>query len=489
MSGTLSPDAPDVTPAASAPSMFPGYHQDRGDERLDQPTLTPAPRWPLPKRLLFRFSFIYFLLYFLPFPIDALMRLRMVPGLSWLADAAGLISGTWENGQQKYGLWDQGSHAMCLWVGKNMLSLPDTGPGSIIIQSTGSGDTMLKYVEALCFGVIAAAGALLWSIFDRKRQAYPRLFAAWHVYLRFALAAVLLGYGFAKFPPQQFQPPSPEKLVSTYGNSSMMGLLWTFMGASAAYTMFAGLAEIIGGAFLLFRRTALLGALVSIGVMLNVFMLNMCYDVPVKLYSLHLLVTSIIIALPFASRLVCVALLNRPTTPCVLWRPRCSMWQKWSLRGVRICAIVLILGMGLFSSYYSWQRYLNPPPTSPLVGLYKVQSLELGGKPARELSDAQRWRRVSVTRWGTLVVDNYTDQREYIRFKHDETAKTLTLTPQSPSGEGYVLNCTSAEDGSITLDGEYQTGAIKLALTKIDTDKLPLRARGFSWIQEKPVNW
>jgi hypothetical protein len=67
-----------------------------------------------------------------------------------------------------------------------------------------------------------------------------------------------------------------------------MGLLWTFMGASAAYTIFTGLGELVGGLLLTTRRTALAGALVSAAVMTHVAVLNFCYDVPVKLFSMVL---------------------------------------------------------------------------------------------------------------------------------------------------------------------------------------------------------
>ena len=68
-----------------------------------------------------------------------------------------------------------------------------------------------------------------------------------------------------------------------------MGLLWTFMGASAPYQMLAGLAEVTCGMLLFWRRSRLLGALLAIGVMGNVVALNYCYDVPVKLFSTELL--------------------------------------------------------------------------------------------------------------------------------------------------------------------------------------------------------
>ena len=56
-----------------------------------------------------------------------------------------------------------------------------------------------------------------------------------------------------------------------------------------SYEIFAGCAETLGGILLLTPRTTTLGALVCLADMIQVFMLNMTYDVPVKLFSFHLI--------------------------------------------------------------------------------------------------------------------------------------------------------------------------------------------------------
>ena len=103
------------------------------------------------------------------------------------------------------------------------------------------------------------------------------------VYLRLVLAATMIPYGAAKIFPWQFPAPTLSKLIQRYGDSSPMGLLWTFMGASRSYSFFGGATELLAGMLLVVPRLATLGALVCIGVMSNVLMLNLGYDVPVKL--------------------------------------------------------------------------------------------------------------------------------------------------------------------------------------------------------------
>lgn len=53
--------------------------------------------------------------------------------------------------------------------------------------------------------------------------------------------------------PTQFPTPTADKLMQPYGESSPMGILWTFMGSSTAYTIFAGTAgEVLAAIPLLF---------------------------------------------------------------------------------------------------------------------------------------------------------------------------------------------------------------------------------------------
>src|SRR5262249_15637843 len=129
----------------------------------------------------------------------------------------------------------------------------------------------------------------------------------------FCLGTAMVGYGAFKLIASQFPAPTLDRLMQTYGESSPMGLLWTFMGASETYTMFVGSAEMIAGILLFPRKTSTLGALMSIGVLSNVVALNFSYDVPVKLYSSHLLAMAIFVLLPDARRVANFFILNRPT--------------------------------------------------------------------------------------------------------------------------------------------------------------------------------
>jgi uncharacterized membrane protein YphA (DoxX/SURF4 family) len=220
------------------------------------------------------------------------------------------------------------------------------GISKTLVLPNGSGDTTYSYVQALLIFVIAMTGALIWTALDRRKTDYRLTHDLLRSLLRYMLAFIMLSYGLAKIGwfTNQFPTPNALRLASTYGESSPMGLLWTFMGASRPYTIFAGLGEVIGGLLLLMRRTATVGALIVFGVMTNVMMMNFCYDVPVKLYSAHLVLMSVFILLPDLGRLFSLLVLNRPTHPIRLAPPYVQGKKMiWCHRGWKICVLILVM--------------------------------------------------------------------------------------------------------------------------------------------------
>src|SRR5579859_5260248 len=250
-------------------SMQPQMELDRPEQMpmaSPGPALQPNARWNPALKIGFRFACCYLFLFCFPFPL-------------------GSIPYTGKPAEWYELLWQK----VVPWMASHLLRLSQP----ITIFTNGSGDTRFDYIKALCLLVVAALASVLWSVLDRKRQNYGRLHQWLRLYVRLYLGATLLGYGAYKVIPSQFPPMWQWRYLQTYGDSSPMGVLWTFMSASASYTIFAGAIEMLGGILLFLPRLVTLGALISVGAMANVFMLNMSYDVPVKLYSFHLLLLAI----------------------------------------------------------------------------------------------------------------------------------------------------------------------------------------------------
>jgi hypothetical protein len=286
-----------------------------------------AHEWGPVKRTLFRFAFSYLSLYLLPLFLQALALLP--------------------HGDAPIGWYYQLCLPAVLWVGRHLLAV-DATP-----HPSGSGDAMADWVAALCSLLLALAATVVWSLLDRKRTQYARLYEWLRVGVRFGLGLTMIEYGGIKIVPSQFTTPSLDRLAQPFGDASPMGLLWTFMGASAPYTIFAGLSEWLGGVLLFFRRTTPLGALVSMAVMTNVVMLNYCYDVPVKLLSSHLLVLAVFLAAHDLRRLAGLLVLNRPAPAA----PDPRLIQRRGLRNAALAfQAVAAVGFSAFMVSSAWQQ-------------------------------------------------------------------------------------------------------------------------------------
>ncbi|MGB6268359.1 MAG: hypothetical protein WBF67_05050 [Olleya sp.] len=180
------------------------------------------------------------------------------------------------------------------WFGDSVINLPN---GIDIIEFTGSGDTTADYVMLLLFVIIGLCFTVIWSLIDYKRTNYSALWYFLTVGIRFYIAFMLINYGMAKLLKSQFPYPHLGRLVQRYGESSPMGLAWTFLGFSFGYNIFMGIAE-IASALLLFKRTMVLGAIITLMTTANVMAINFFYDVPVKITSSHLVMMTILLLIP-----------------------------------------------------------------------------------------------------------------------------------------------------------------------------------------------
>src|SRR5215216_1571470 len=103
-----------------------------------------------------------------------------------------------------------------------------------------------------------------------------------------------------------------------------------FIGYSTPYEVFSGAMETVAGLLLLNRRTVTAGLFAATGAFLNVLMINLAYDVPVKLFAAHLMVSCLFLLALDARRLVGFLFLNRPAPPTTAYDSILTRrWQWW----------------------------------------------------------------------------------------------------------------------------------------------------------------
>lgn len=420
---------------------------------------TSTTNWSFTHKITFRVSFIFFVLNTLPFPLS------IIPYVNELV----------------YGIDELVWNFLVQLAGKIFFGMDE-----ITTRPNGSGDTTWNWIQIFVIVFASVLGALIWSVLDRHRKNYEKVGYWFNVLLRYYLAYTMFTYGFVKVFPLQFGNITTYRLFERLGDMSPMGLLWTFMAYSPGYQLFSGFMEVIGGVLLLFRRTTTLGAVVCIGVLANIFAMNMFFDVPVKIYSGWLLLIGIYLAFDDVQRLWNFFILNRATLPKDL---RLFSTKRWFRISRIVLKIIFIGGFCGMMFYQSWEssQYKDVPKTA-IYGPYRVESFERNG--ATSATDTLRWQEVFVDRRGTYDMVSVTNEdglRKRLNFTKDDQKHTLTLTDIGDTTH-YALSYLQPDSLSLILKGKYQKDSLQISMKKMDRKKFLLTSRGFRWINEVPFN-
>lgn len=409
------------------------------------------PAWPLARRIAFRFFFVYVALF--AFELATISDFDF----DWLTLAP---------------LW----RVLVASIGRHLLHREV--PNLVF----GPSDNLYGWVLNGLWLAAALVACAVWSIVDRRRREYERLHGIARIFVRYAVAYLMLVYGLVKIVKLQFPALGPARLTTTFGEASPMGLLWAFMGASTAYTVFGGIVETLGGALLLFRRTTTLGAIVVVGAMSNVVVLDFAYDVPIKLLASQILLLAVWLLAPDARRLFDVLVWHRATTPALrTWTPATAR-GRWARRIAKCVVIALLVGANVVMSL--WPRFgvdNDGAPKPPYYGAYEVERFLRDGAAAPQLyGDAHAWRVLALEREaGALRFGDGQRIRFSLPPKHgaielDDGGHPTTLTLETPDATHVVLR------------GRWQGADVVVTLRKIPDERMVLTHRGFHWVNETP---
>lgn len=214
---------------------------------------------------------------------------------------------------------------------------------------------------------------------------------ALHWVVRMAAFVLLMPYAGFKLGLMQMSRPDFPELLITLGEKSPMGLLWTFMGFSPVVQFLAGLAEFVAALLLLWRRTAWLGGLIGFIDLAVVWLLNMTFDVPVKIPSALQALLYLLVLAPWLPRLFRF-LAGRATE--AVEAPQVIAGDKVHrvTRFFPAVAAVVVLGAAGFAMFTGIPKALDREGTE-LSGLYAVSGGDIEAAPA--LSDDQRWAAIA----------------------------------------------------------------------------------------------
>ncbi|MGO9255379.1 MAG: DoxX family protein [Bryobacteraceae bacterium] len=359
----------------------------------------------------------------------------------------------------------------------------------LVYTGSGSGDKTFDWVLAFCLLAIAALATGVWSVLDRRRENYVALHKWFRLFIRFALASEMLLYGMDKVVPLQMPFPYLTRLLEPYGNFSPMGVLWSSIGASQPYEIFTGSAEMLGGILLVVPRTTMFGALICLADVMEIFMLNMTYDVPVKLFSFHLLLMASFLLAPEFRRLVTFLFLDRAAEPSTQLQLFSTRRANRIALAVQVIFGIWLVGMNAYSGWSGWYKYGGGRPKSPLYGIWDVDQIAIDGQLRSPLlTDYGRWRRVIFDFPTAVAFQRMDDSFASYGASIDAGAKTLALTKRGDRNWKASLSFQRGAQDQLILDGNMDSHKVHMQLHLVDRNKFLLVNRGFHWIQEYPFN-
>lgn len=153
--------------------------------------------------------------------------------------------------------------------------------------------------------------------------------------LRYLAAFLLLSYGLAKLDGVQFAI-STEQLDRPMGAVSGFWLTWYYYGYSHVYAEILGSIQLLSGSLFLFRRTALLAAMITTPVVLNIFLIDIFFRISwiAAAIAAYLIVVCALCMFESRNALVRLLWVSQPR------EPNERVWLRWSIRGgVAILAI------------------------------------------------------------------------------------------------------------------------------------------------------
>lgn len=433
------------------------------------PTLfAPAPdehaEWPLLQRVLFRFFFVYFALQVAPW--------------NWF----GLNPG---------GVY---TRAMNWAVGASnarFFHVRDT-----LVPMNGSGDTSFAWAQ-LCFFIAAAGSAcVVWSILDRKRLAYPRLLFWLRMTVRYYITIAALGYGIIKLFLLQMSFPQLSQLATPLGDLLPMRLSWLFIGYSAPYQFFSGAMETVAGLLLLYRRTVTAGLFAATGAFMNVVMINLAYDVPVKIYASHLLFSCLFLLALDSRRLLGFLVFNTGAPPTAAYDLKLEKtWQRRGSAVVKAFLVYQFLLTPLLSGWTRFQDLKRPIASGPFkAGMYDVRRYVVNHDTIPlSTADTLRWKDVVIDSRGAGSV-NTADQifwqryrRGYFRYKPDSVAHTVavwkTSTMPGDSTFLFTMRYESPDTNTIRFHTAIRGDSLHVELVRMPRH-FQLAERQFHWLSE-----
>lgn len=264
--------------------------------------------------------------------------------------------------------------------------------------------------------------------------------------LVYYLSVIILRYGFDKIFMIQFYLPEPNTLYTPLGILDKDILYWSTMGSSKAYNLFLGISEVLVAIFLLIKQTRAFGLLLLSSILLNVVLVNLGFDISVKLYSSFLFLICLTLLAPAFTSLFQFLILNKSVQLKIITGQ--NLFRSKILKlSLKVLLLLFIFAESLLPHIQSTENQ-HEISQNKLHGAYEILKLTDGQKA--EITMTLKPKRLFIHKNNYLIfqyendamqdfyfeinidkrefiLHDYDGQTSEIRYEYDESSKILTL--------------------------------------------------------------
>ena len=426
---------------------------------------TGSSQWLFVQKLAFRFFFIYFIL--------------QVQSWSWFF--------SWIPGVEfLLGYVNQGMDWFVETANKHIFHVRE-----VLVPMGGSGDTSYGWAQLWLFLSLATIGSIIWTNLDLKRKNYVVLDFWLRTVVRYYIILVLLTYGISKVFMQQMGFPLISQLATPLGDLLPMRFSWLFIGYSEPYQIFSGVMEVLPALLMLYRQTLNLGIFIAFAVFLNVMMLNLCYDVPVKIFSIQMTFSCFYLLANNLNHFFNFFILNKPTVLDTSYHYKyASKTMRW---GRIIFKTIFIIFVLIIPTYETWSGFSSEQKESKPIksGVYEVKTFAVNNdSTAKTMPDSLKWKDMifekdtygSINTKDTLFRERY--NRAYFSYEVDTIKNVMNFKKrQSDSTFLFSMRYEIPDSNTVKFWTKIRKDSVYIVLKK-SKRYFQLAERQFHWLSE-----
>lgn len=411
------------------------------------------------KKLWYRFIFFYIVLYIYPYGFEYIQELTTSDISFW--------------------------NGITIWFGETFIGW-DLNENYLL----NGFDSKYDYSRFLLIAVLAIIGSVIWHFIDVKfKFRYPsRLKVLLQTILRYHVGLTLIIYGLSKVFMLQFGEMDLNRLETPMGDQAGMTFLWTFMSYSKLYTMTSGWIECIGGMLLLWRRTTFIGAFLLLVAMANVVLVDLGYDVRVKMFAIHLFFMTILLMGDHFKRMFNFFILNKMAPPRVeppLFTGRKAKKVGYALKSA-LLLYFLISNIFIFSDRIHSQTDNRYPS---LTRFHEIETFMINGDTIPVSSQDRKWKSLSINGASyipeTLMITKESGYGNNFSFEADTLAKTIKFYPmRGDTNDVYRFSYKERSNGVFIFDGTYANDTIWMQTKSKALKDYQLIRQRFKWVTD-----